>query len=130
MIAKELFQKTLEEYKRQLRSGYFQSLSAFCRERHVNARAMTHWLNDQGIHLIELRKELLPESIGELSTMPEHPMFSKIDMPASPTILGTTGLQDIRIESDQGLRISIGSCQVDSLVFLLSHLSSSHSCSL
>ena len=128
MSAIELFQKTLEAYKIQLQTGRFQSLSSFCRDRHVDGRAMTRWINDQGIHLLKMRKELLPISPEEEPHAPQK-MFSQIQIPESVSYPDSSELKDIRIETGLGLSLSIGTCSTESLVALLSHPSISRPCS-
>ncbi|MDO4526404.1 MAG: hypothetical protein Q4B61_13870 [Bacteroidales bacterium] len=123
MSAIERFQKTLEEYKVQLQSGNNQCLTTFCKERHVNARAMTRWINDQGLRIRDLKRELLPDISNE--DPQSKPMFASIELPPA----STSELRDICIETGSSFKLSIGSCSLESLKVLMSHLNLDKPCS-
>lgn len=129
MSATDLYEKTLEQYKAQLRSGRNVSLTVFCKEHHVNGRAMNKWMSCRGIYVQALRRELLPAEASRRPQDRPSAMFTEIHAPYPLQPVQQENLKDIRIEMPDGVNVSIGSCDALALGTLLIQIKkSSPSC--
>lgn len=126
MSATELYTQTLEQYKAALSGGRNVSLTVFCKEHHVNGRAMNKWLSSHGIYVVNLRKQLLPHSSAQQTKDRPTPMFEAIEM---PNLVRTDGMTDVSIETSSGIKLTIGTCNASSLGHLLIQLTDHSSCS-
>lgn len=122
MSAIELYEKTLEQYKAQLRHGRNVSLTVFCKEHHVNGRAMNKWMGSHGIYVHALRKELLPAEAARRPQDRPSKLFAEILPPSMSNPTNPENLADVRIEMPGGIKVAIGSCDAFALGLVLSHL--------
>ena len=124
MSAIELYEKTLDLYKADLKRGRNVSLTVFCKEHHVNGRAMNKWMGSHGIYVHSLRKELLPADAARHPQDRSSALFTEILSPSTTNAAKSGSLKDVRIEMPCGINVHIGSCEASSLGSLLSHLKS------
>lgn len=122
MSAIELYEKTLDLYKSDLKRGRNVSLTVFCKEHHVNGRAMNKWMGSHGIYVHSLRKELLPAEAARRPQDRTSALFTEILPPSATNTAKSGSLKDVRIEMPCGINVHIGSCEASSLGSLLGHL--------
>lgn len=122
MSAIELYEKTLEQYKIQLKSGRNVSLTVFCKEHHVNGRAMNKWMGSHGIYVHSLRKELLPADAAKRPQDRPFKLFTEIHSSSTTNLDKTGSLDDVRIEISEGVKVFIGTCDAIGLGTLLCQL--------
>lgn len=122
MSAIELYEQTLELYKADLKRGRNVSLTVFCKEHHVNGRAMNKWMGSHGIYVHSLRKELLPAEAARRPHNRSSALFSEILPPSTAHISRTGSLEEVRIEMPEGVKVLIGTCDAFTLGILLGQL--------
>lgn len=122
MSAIELYEETLGLYKAELKRGRNVSLTVFCKEHHVNGRAMNKWMGSHGIYVHSLRKELLPAEAARRPQDRPSALFSEIHPPSATGAVQSGSLKEVRIEMPCGINVHIGNCEASSLGSLLSHL--------